>query len=523
VTGRALAPLVLACGASAACGACGRSSPPPSTTTLALRVTDRGAPVAARVLLFDASGVPVHLGTLDKYGQRQSVAACEFAPGVIGTWDGIVLAYGRGDVPIGGADRCAIPYGRYKAWAWRGVEYDLWKGDVDLSAGRGAVELAIPLERAWQPTGAIAADLHVHAHASDDSEMPDAWRVAAQVAAGIQVIALSNHNANGDASEAIRALHLDGVVASIPSNEVTSERMHAGIYPAIGPAPPAAQIVSADPAHVLAMLRALPGRPIIQINHPRFRYQSLFDTATWDGTSWPPPFPTDFDAVEVISGYSAFNAPGDRRLDDLLRDFYTLIDHGALVAPVGGSDSHDFNWVLDGTARTYAFAPWPYDQAAFVAAIRARRTVVTDGPWLDVRVAPREGAPAVGPGEHVVPEGGRVWLDVTLAQASWMRVDRIRVQVGDQTRAIAVPPGARFHWQGALDVGARDTFVGVAADGDTALPVELTGTYQRDKWKRAGDTPFAVISPILVDADGDGRWRRGDGDYLLTPLGKSTQ
>jgi hypothetical protein len=353
--------------------------------------------------------------------------------------------------------------------------------------------------------------------------MPDTQRVSAQVAAGIQVIALSNHNSNGDATAAIHALHLDDVVASIPSNEVTSEKMHAGIYPAIGTAPPADQVITADPAHLMAMLRALPGPPIIQINHPRFRYQSLFDTTSWNGTSWPPPFPTDFDAVELVPGYAAFNAPGDRRLDDGLRDFYTLIDHGKLVAPVGGSDSHDFNWVLDGTGRTYVFAPWPYDQAAFVAAIRARRTIATDGPWLDVHVSPARGAPSAGPGEHVVPDHGQVWLDITLSQTRWMHVDRIRVQIGSQLQSIAVPAGRSFHWAGAIDVGASDTFVGVAADGDAAMPLALTGTYQHDKWKHAGDTPFAVISPILVDADGDGHWKRGDGDYLLTPLGNKTQ
>jgi hypothetical protein len=497
----------------AACGSSG------STTTLSIRVTDHGTLVGARVLLFDSAGAALHIGKIDMYGARQSAGACEFAPGVIGTWDGIVLGYGSGDVPVG-VDRCApspaIPYGKYKVWAWRGIEYETWEGEVDLSANRGNVELAIALDRAWSPGDALAADLHVHAHASDDSTMPDEQRVAAQVAAGIRVIGLSNHNTNGDASAAIRALHLERVVASLPSNEVTSEAMHANMYPAIGPAPPAAQVISADPAHVMALMRAQPGNPVIQINHPRFRYQSLFDTTHWDGTAWPPPFPTDFDAVEVVPGYAAFNAPGDRRLDDGLRDFYTLIDHGKLVAPVGGSDSHDFNWVLDGAARTYVFAPF-YDQTTFVDAIRARRTIATDGPWLAVNVS------GAGPGEHVVPIDGNVRLDITLSTAKWQKVDRIRVQVGSTTQTIAVTPGRTFHWSGAIAVGSVDTFIGVAADGESAMPLEFTGTYQRDKWKRPGDTPFAMISPILIDADGDGRWKRGDGDYLLTPLGSKTQ
>jgi hypothetical protein len=510
---RALVAVALAC-------ACGSPHSSTSTTTLTVTVTDGGVPVGARVLLFDAAGAPVHIGAIDMFGQRQSAAACVFVPGVLGTWDGLVLAYGKAAIPIG-IDACtpspAIPYGRYKVWAWRGLDYERWEGEVDLGANRGNVVLAIALERAWQPKGAVAADMHVHAHASNDSTMPDVQRVAAQVAAGIQVIGLSNHNSNGDATAAIHELGLDGVIASIPSNEVTTEAMHAGIYPATGPAPPADTVISADPAHVMALLRALPGHPIIQINHPRFRYQSLFDTTKWNGVSWPPPFPLEFDAVEVVPGYAAFNAPDDRRLDEGLRDFYTLTDHGKLVAPMGGSDTHDFNWVLDGSARTYVFAPWPFDQAAFVAAIRARRTIATSGPWLDVAVAPKQGAPAVGPGEHVAADHGSVWLEVTVSQTRWMHVDRIRIAVGGApTTQIAVPAGQRsFHWQGAIAIGAADTFVGVTADGDTALPLELTGTYQRDKWKRPGVTPFAIASPILVDADGDGHWKRGDADIAL--------
>jgi len=263
---------------------------------------------------------------------------------------------------------------------------------------------------------------------------------------------------------------------------------------------------------LLATLRALPSHPIIQINHPRFRYQSLFDVAHWDGVAWPPPFPPDFDAMEVVAGYSASNNPGDRRLDDSLRDFYTLYDHGHPVAAIGGSDTHDFNWVLDGSARTYAFADSAhgFDQPAFIAAIRARRTIATSGPSV-------EGGGTVGPGQSLVADHGGVWVSVTVAQTKWMHVDRILITSGTKVaQTIPVPAGARtHHWAGRIDVGTDDTFIGISADGDTALPLELTGTYQKDKWKHAGVTPFAVASPILIDANADGHWKRGDADLTL--------
>ena len=528
----------------AALAACGhRDAPRTSSTTLLLRVTADGKPAGARVLLFDATGAAVHVGNLDLYGRRQAASACEIAPSVIASWDGLILADGIAEVPIGG-DACtpspAIPYGHYKVWAWRGIEHERWEGEVDLSADRGKVALAIPLERAWTPHGTLAADLHVHAHASNDSGLPNPQRVIAQVAGGIQVIGLSDHNVNGDLNEEIAALHLADVVTSIASNELTSEQLHLGVYPVIvdktkprNGGPPEDQLLHANAAQLLAAAQAIANHPVIQVNHPRFRVTAMFDGTGWDGVKWPPPFPLGFDAVEVLSGYSAFNAGGDRRFDDSVRDFYTLLDHGHPVAPLGNSDTHDLNWVLDGTTRNYVFVDdprtRPFDEAGFVAAIRARRVVATSGPWLDVEVAAKQGAtPTVGPGQSIAPIDGAVWLDVTVSQARFVHVDRIRVTIGGASAAggiggpqlvqtIDVPPNVRsFHWAGSITVGAADTWLGVTADGDTALPLEQTGTYQRDKWNRAGDTPFAIASPILVDGDGDHRWKRGDADLPLT-------
>ena len=519
--------------------ACGKRAKQVSTTTLTITVADKARPgiaLGARVLLFDAQNQPVHIGAIDLYGRRQGAAACSIAPSVIGSWDGLILADGTAEVPIG-VDTCvptpAIPYGRYHVWAWRGIEYEKWEGDVDLSANRGRVVLAIELDRAWTPHGTLAADLHVHAHASNDSTMPNPQRVIAQVAAGIQVVALTDHNSNGDLDAEITTLHLEDRIASIAGNELTANAQHVNVYPVPfdrnlpnGGAPPAAKVVDATAEQMFAMGRAMKTNPIVQVNHPRFRVNSLYDTTGWNGVTWPPPFPTSFDAVEVLAGYSAFNVPGDRRLDDGVRDYYTFVDHGHVVIPVANSDTHDLNWVLDGTARTYVFShdprTSPFDEDAFIAALRARRTVATTGPWLDVEAAPKQGAtPTVGPGQALAPDGGGVWLDVTVSQTRWVKVERIRVTIGTPegprvVQQIEVPANVRtHHWAGRIEVGTADTWIGITADGDTAMPLEFTGTYQKDKWGRAGVTPFALASPILVDVDRDGHWKRGDADITL--------
>ena len=504
-----------------------------STTTLALRVTDRGTPVAARVLLIQPTEGPLHMGNLDLYGKRQAAAACAIAPGVVGSWDGLILGNGVADVPVG-ADRCvpspAIPYGRYKVVAWRGIEYERFEGDVDLSEGRGTVELAIALERAWTPYGTLAADLHVHAFASNDSKLPNPQRVIAQAAAGIQVVGLSDHNAHGDLDAEIAELGLGNAIASIASDELTGEQLHVGVYPVevVRGAPRGggpSTVATMTPQQLFDLAHAMPGNPVVQLNHPRFRVTALYDGTGWDGVAWPPPFPLSFDAVEVLAGYTAFNVPGDRRFDDGVRDFYTLIDHGRLVAALGNSDTHDLNWVLDGTTRNYVYVDdprlSPFDEAGFIAAIRARRVVATSGPWLDVEVAAAAGAtPTVGPGQALHATGS-AWLDITVAQARFVHTERIRVTLGGATgpalaHTIDVPPDVRsYHWAGAVALGGADTWIGVTADGDTPLPLEQTGSYQKDRWNRPGVTPFAIAGPILVDVDGDHRWKRGDTDLAL--------
>jgi hypothetical protein len=308
------------------------------------------------------------------------------------------------------------------------------------------------------------------------------------------------------------------------------------VYPVVvrrdaphGGGPADADVAHAGAQQLFDLARKTSGHPadrtVVQLNHPRFRVTALFDATGWDGASWPPPFPLGFDAVEVLAGYSAFNAPGDRRFDDSARDFTTLIDHGHLVAPLGNSDTHDLNWVLDGTTRSYVYVDdprvAPFDEAGFVAAIRARRVVATSGPWLDVEAAPARGAtPTVGPGQALAAHGS-IWLDVSLAQASFVHVERMRIVMGAPDGPtlgglVDVPADVRsYHWAGAIPIEGGDTWVYVIAEGDTPLPLEQTGSYQRDRWQRAGVTPFAIASPILIDADGDHRWKRGDADIAL--------
>jgi hypothetical protein len=509
----------LACALAALC-ACGdarlvaRASIEPA---LIVRVSDNGVAVPARVLFFAADGSPVRWGSLDFLdGTRQAQGFCWIAPGALGTWDGLVLPWGT--AVIRGRDRCgaepALTPGRYRVWAWRGIEHQIWEGSVEIAWRVQRLDIA--LERAFTPGDALAADLHVHAAASPDSGVPAVVRAYSLASAGIQVVALSDHNVNGTLAEEIAIAGMDRWIASIASNELSSDWAHVGVYPVrlTPPSPPESETFDWPARMVLTWARAQRGA-IVQVNHPRYRASALFDLAGWDGVAWPPPFPLAFDAVEVLSGDTVFNAPGDRRQDEGVRDFYTLIDHGVLVTAVGNSDTHFLTYIRDGLTRTYVLLDdprvQPFDEAAFVEAIRARRVVATSGPWIDLEVG------AAGPGQAV--SGSSVVLDLEVRQARFSRADQCRVRVGTGRgprvfQTLAIPPGASWRGRVTVDLDGRDGWVGVDCGGDAPLPPELTGDAHQLAG-RPGAVPFAIVNPILVDGDGDGRVRFGQADVTV--------
>ena len=186
--------------------------------------------------------------------------------------------------------------------------------------GSRQVELAIALERAWTPHGTLAADLHVHAHASNDSTHAEpAARDRAGRRRASRSIGLSDHNTNGDLDRRDRRRsHLDDRVASIASNELTADALHVGVYP----------VPSIATRRAAAHLPRTSRRTRSAAAAVRDRAR---DARTSDRPAQPPAVPrhralrrhrlgrrergrrrsrSAFDAVEVLAGYSAFNIAG---------------------------------------------------------------------------------------------------------------------------------------------------------------------------------------------------------------------
>lgn len=539
VVSLAAIPLAIACG-----GDEGQSASPdsgllrpdarpaqPTSTSLVVTITEGegGPPIPGRIVLYGEDDRPLRIGSKDMYdGLDQDRGFCDLSPGVIGTWDGIALIDGTGEMSIGEDGRCGpappIPFGVYRVVALQGIEHEMYETTVDLTERRGKVRVVAPLARAFTPTGALAADLHVHAFGSGDSLVPRDVRVTSELVTGIQVIGSSDHNVNGSYEEVIAALGLDGKIASLSSNEVSTSAIHANVFPVQidpsqprngAPGPELDGLVTAG--QLFSFLHALPRAPFVQLNHPRLRFAAYFDSAGWDGRSWPPPMPVDFDGVETVTGWYAFDVPSDPRLTQALTDLFTLLSHGKLVTATGNSDTHHLSSILAGMPRNYVFVDdatlAPFDEELFTAALRDRRVLVTTGPWLEIGVG---GATMGG---RTAATGGMVHVVATLRQASYIEATRLRVWVGGALReTVAIPAGAReWAWSGDVAVGATDTWVGLAVDGETLVPAVLHGEYLGHRAEVPGMQPFALANPVLVDADGDGEWRPPAAKPVVIP------
>lgn len=506
--------------------------PRPTSTTLVVTITDGegGPPLPGRVLLTDSAGNVLRIGTKDMFGGLdQDRGFCDLAPGVIGTWDGIALPDGTGEMAVGENDRCdptgpAIPFGHYRLTALQGIEHEFFETDVDLSERRGKVVVVAPLRRVFTPAGALAADLHVHAAGSGDSNVPRDVRVQSELVTGIKVIGASDHNLNSSYDEVIAALGLAGKIASIGSNEASGANIHANVFPVvIDPskpnmgAPRGEDIGGLPASQFFAALHALPRAPFVQLNHPRLRFAAYFDAAGWNGRSWPPPMPLDFDGVETVTGWYAYDIPGDERLSLAVQDLFTMIHHGKVVTATANSDTHHLSSILAGMPRNYVFVDdpslAPFDEDGFVAALWGRRVLVTTGPWITTTV----GGATVGGQTSAID--GVVHATVSLRQASYVKATRMRLWVGGAIReTVPIPAGAtEWSWSGDVTVGELDTWVAIAVDGTEYVPRALHGEYLGHRPDIPGMQPFALANPVLVDADGDGTWTAPAGKPATLP------
>ncbi len=479
--------------------------------------------------------------------------------------------------------------GSYDLVVSRGLEYDVHTEPVLLAAG-SSVEKTVTLRKSVGTDGWIGADLHLHAQPSLDSEMAIPDRVASIAAEGVEFAASTDHNFVTDYLPAIAELRLEPWLTSTVGLELTTFEMgHFNAFPLRVDEGSVRggefDWAGEPPQSLFDQLRGLgkygPGETIVEVNHPRdnvLGYFSQFNLQPDTGLSEPreglrgvlapfgpefapEAFSLDFDALEVLNGKrldithtyrapdplppppipSPAPAPGEIVRDQygkpafpgVMEDWHGLLNLGYRFTGVGNSDSHKALTQEPGYPRTYFYVgegndeAGRYDELDFVASIRSRRAIATNGPFVELTA---NGAPI---GSEILDGDGTVDLAVRVRSANWIPFERVRVwSNGEVIHDLTVPPAEQHSFARNLTLAltTADRWALVEVEGSANLfpilapqefeplsaqtvinalgsALDLSGLdpYGNLRPRRTFQaTPIAVTNPIWIDRDGNG-------------------
>jgi hypothetical protein len=453
----------------------------PRAAELAYSVTDAdGQPLPARLVL---TGIPpTQNPNLGPYHSAHGAANVS------------CTADGRGTIQL--------PPGRYSVLATHGLEYGVDEQVVEVTEARGAT-LRATLSHVVDTAGWVAADFHLHAEPSGDSEVPLPDRVTTLLAEGIELGVATDHNHVTDYTPALASLHQESRLATTPGIEITTREwghFNAFPYPTTAPLPPFAD---AAPTALFAFVRGTAPHSIIQVNHPRMGQIGYFDVGKLDPISLMgrEGFSLDFDTLEVWNG---FDLAKPDVLEANVREWLSLVARGRRWTAVGNSDSHRVVYEWAGYPRTYVRVADERIEASLVdrvaQGLRDGAAVVTSGPFIDLKV---EGQ---GPGASVTPSNGTVSVSLEVRAPPWIGIGTAdllldgevvqHVDLADPGTGATQGPGLRLGWRGSVPI-RRDGFLVAVVRSTTTLERVLPG---------ARVPSGAFTNPVFVDADADGHW-----------------
>ena len=334
-----------------------------------------------------------------------------------------------------GSYKVPLAPGRYEITASRGPEFEVATTTLDVLGG-APTPVSLELVRAFETPGWVAGDFHQHAAPSSDSPTTLRDRVKSNLAEGVEILGSSDHNHITDYAPVIGELGVAELLVHVVGCEVTTRGLgHFNTFPLTAdPTAPAGGALSPhglDPAELFARMRAQRGlgadpkaadhvRPIIQVNHPRSGKTGYFDLLGVEpgrATTQDARMQWGFEALEVLNG--RHTEPAERTMED----WFALLDRGALITAMGNSDTHTIHTGEAGLARTWLELPDAPSARAVATAVRGRRAVVSNGPFLTVTLGD------AGIGSFVPPaaKGSHLPLTVTVHAASWVDLDTVEI------------------------------------------------------------------------------------------------
>jgi hypothetical protein len=423
------------------------------------------------------------------------------------------LRPGANDVPIlEGAFHCIVS---------RGLEYDIVEKDVTVVAGKQPAPLRVALRHLPLTKGMVSVDMNLATEASLGASRVSAEDVVLAAAGeGIEWIVSGDEGRATNLAAAIKARGLGkwlrasvGVRLSYQYRKLFGE-FYVFPIPAATKAEALQGLAGPDttPADFFkAVRKAFPGA-LISVGRPAYASTSylLYNgmNADYRVVSKAPDFSPDFDAIEVFADRDPQPAQAARGMLNL------LIARGQYKIPLAASRTPTLYNDEPGYPRTYLVTG--EDDASklqdkdLVAALREGRFFITSGPILEQTINGKwpvtRLAPPQGKYEHRLRILGAPW--VTLRDVGFTRQGRLALPrfflAADNRDTASQSPNILFPYDDdsaqpvVRDLEGHDVFTNIEVQADAVPILTLEPS--------APVRGFAYTPPVLLDADGDGKY-----------------
>lgn len=424
--------------------------------------------------------------------------------------------------------------GTYRVIITRGIEYAHFEKELSVAPGKWTT-VAAQLRRVVDTAGHVSTDFHNHSTPSGDNYCGTDDRLINLAAEHVEFAPTTEHNRFYDWKPHLERLGLADEVITVPGIELTGRGAHLNAFP-FQPTPwtqdNGAPTWRKDPRiNAIALRDFQGGSPDrwVQVNHPQVG--EFFRDRDADGVpdGGYPGLEALIDAAEVWSTEILNHQPWlthvDRKTEKTSRyanrtfAWLQLLNQDRLMSCVAVSDAHSVFGNGTGSWRTYvpssADDPAAIDPREIIRNAKAGRMVVTNGPYLEVRMDD-----GTIPGGHT-RRSGTVEVQVEVQCTSWIDIDRVQVLVNgrmpeslDFTRKkhpkMFGDRVVKFDHKIAVPL-AEDSHVIVAVMGEGFDLRKGYGASWQSTMK-----PCAFSNPIFVDTDGGGF--EANGDTLGHPL-----
>jgi len=447
----------------------------------------------------------------------------------------------------GKLEEVPVKPGHYKAVVSRGIEYEtVVIEDLEVKGGQ-TTTISANLERVLDTSGFLSCDLHQHTFGSIDAPLSHKEKVVENVAEGVELAGITDHDNMTSYDQAIEALGLEGFIKGINGDEVSATgRGHFNIFAPRGtkeeldPFRGAQLYAFRTIKELVAFIRQnVPGVRVVQMNHPRDGFDaylifSRFDPVTGIAYGTEELFTDDFDTIEVKDSLGEpedFVPESDARISQMarsgshdipvLRDFFGFLNTGKTITAVGVSDAHNKN---DGVGYQRNFIKLGTDKPFEVTvdqvldAILAQKVIVSNGPMIRFRIGEKK--EPLGHTEIVKAQGDEVLVEIWVLAASWMDVSRLEIYANGRPLHLQVVANDVFEFENPENpapfyvplplgdvsgsVERAHTFIHLYPKSDTYYVFVVKGEGSLEPVGRGA--PFAYTNPVYVDADGDGKF-----------------